>query len=64
MKLKDKAGRRTDGYKPVINNLRWDIAKPQLAGMFENRAVGAKIIRFGRKVDEFKEGICTKWCLQ
>lgn len=64
LKLKDRASTRTNGYKPVINTLRWDTARPQLAGRFENRAVGAKIIHFGRKLGEFKEEICTKWCLQ
>lgn len=63
MKLKDKAGTRTDGYKLVVNNLRWDTARLQL-GRFENRAVGAKISHFWRRLDEFKEGICTKWFLQ
>lgn len=64
LKLRDKAGTRTDGYKPVLSNLRWDTARPKLAGRFENRAVEAKIVNFRRSFAEFEEGMCTKWCLQ
>lgn len=64
LKLQVKAGTGTDGYKPVASNLRWDTASLRLAGTFENRAVGAKPIHFGRRLDEFKEGICTKQYLR
>lgn len=42
LKLKDKADTRADGYKPVASNLRWDTARPQLAGRFENGVGGSK----------------------
>lgn len=39
-----------------VSNLRWDTTRLRLAGTFENSVEGT-IIRFGRRLDQFKERI-------